>query len=79
MKNYIASFFGKIMVWLIRFYQLAISPLLPSACRYTPTCSQYAIDAIKIHGPLRGAWLALRRILRCHPWGGSGYDPVPPK
>ena len=77
--KYISSFFGKIMVWLIRFYQLAISPLLPSACRYTPTCSQYAIDAIKIHGPLRGGWLALRRILRCHPWGGSGYDPVPPK
>ncbi|MBR1644209.1 MAG: membrane protein insertion efficiency factor YidD [Bacteroidales bacterium] len=65
------------MVGLIRFYQVAISPLLPAACRYTPTCSQYAIEAIVKHGPLRGGWLALRRILRCHPFGGSGYDPVP--
>ena len=61
----------------IRFYQGAISPMFPAVCRYTPTCSQYAIEAIRKHGPLRGSWLALRRILRCHPWGGSGYDPVP--
>lgn len=61
----------------IRFYQVCISPMTPPSCRFTPTCSQYAIEAIRRHGPLRGSWLALRRILRCHPWGGSGYDPVP--
>lgn len=69
---------GAILIIPIRFYQLAISPMLPAACRYTPTCSQYAIEAIRVHGPLLGSWLALRRIMRCHPWGGSGYDPVPP-
>ena len=68
-----------ILIVPIRFYQLCISPLFPGACRYTPTCSQYAVEAIKIHGPLKGSLLALRRIGRCHPWGGSGYDPVPPK
>ncbi|MBQ7062796.1 MAG: membrane protein insertion efficiency factor YidD [Bacteroidales bacterium] len=62
---------------LIRFYQTCISPLTPAACRYTPTCSQYAKEAIIKHGPLKGSWLALKRILRCNPWGGSGYDPVP--
>ena len=61
----------------IYFYRSFISPLTPPSCRFTPTCSQYAIEAIKRHGPLRGTWLALRRIMRCHPWGGSGYDPVP--
>lgn len=61
----------------IRFYQLAISPMLPSSCRYTPTCSQYAMEAIKKHGPLKGLWLGIKRILSCNPWGGSGYDPVP--
>lgn len=67
----------KIFILPIRFYQLSISPLFPSCCRFTPTCSQYAIEAIMRHGIFRGSWLALRRILRCHPWGGSGYDPVP--
>lgn len=67
----------RIMLALIRFYQTCISPLTPPACRYTPTCSQYAIEAIRKHGPLKGGWLALRRILRCNPFGGSGYDPVP--
>ncbi|MBQ5357985.1 MAG: membrane protein insertion efficiency factor YidD [Alistipes sp.] len=62
---------------LVRFYQLCISPLTPAACRFTPTCSQYALEALKKYGPIKGGWLALRRILRCHPWGGSGYDPVP--
>ena len=62
----------------IRFYQMCISPMFPAACRYTPTCSQYAIEAIRIHGVLKGGRLAVKRICRCHPWGGSGYDPVPP-
>lgn len=61
----------------IRFYQAAISPLRPSACRYVPTCSEYARQAVERHGPWRGGWLAVRRVLRCHPLGGRGYDPVP--
>lgn len=67
----------KIFILPIRFYQLCISPLFPPCCRFTPTCSQYALEAIMRHGVIKGSWLALRRILRCHPWGGSGYDPVP--
>jgi uncharacterized protein len=63
---------------LIRAYRLLVSPVLPPACRYLPTCSEYAADALQTHGVGRGAWLALRRLARCHPWGGSGYDPVPP-
>lgn len=70
---------GKIFIGCVRFYQLAISPHLPSACRYTPTCSQYMIEAIQIHGAVKGTWLGLKRISRCHPWGGCGHDPVPPK
>jgi putative membrane protein insertion efficiency factor len=66
-----------LLILCVRFYQYAISPLLPSACRYTPTCSHYAVDALKKHGPFKGLWLSLKRIGRCHPWGGSGYDPVP--
>ncbi len=62
---------------LIRFYQAAISPYTPAACRYTPTCSQYSIDALKKHGPLKGGWIAIKRIFSCHPWGGHGHDPVP--
>ncbi|MDE5645352.1 MAG: membrane protein insertion efficiency factor YidD [Muribaculaceae bacterium] len=69
----------RLLIAPIRFYQLSISPMIPAACRYTPTCSQYAIEAIRIHGALRGGSLAIRRICRCHPWGGSGYDPVPPR
>lgn len=61
----------------VYFYRACISPMLPPACRYVPTCSQYAVEAVMKHGILRGGWLALKRILRCHPWGGSGYDPVP--
>lgn len=61
----------------VHFYRMCISPMLPPSCRFTPTCSQYALEALRRHGPLRGTWLAIRRILRCHPWGGSGYDPVP--
>ncbi len=66
-----------VMLALIRFYQRCISPLFPPVCRYTPTCSQYAVEAIKKYGPLKGGWLAFKRILRCTPWGGSGFDPVP--
>jgi uncharacterized protein len=65
-----------LFILIIKFYQYSISPLLPSACRYTPTCSHYAIDAIKKYGPLKGGWMAAKRIGSCHPWGGSGYDPV---
>ena len=63
---------------LIRLYQLGLSPLIGPCCRYLPTCSDYAAEAIHSHGALSGSVLALRRLLRCHPWGGSGYDPVPP-
>ena len=67
----------RILIALVRFYRKGISPFTPPACRYTPTCSAYAIEALERHGAARGSWLAIRRILRCHPWGGSGYDPVP--
>ena len=67
----------RILSGIIRFYQVAVSPLTPPSCRYTPTCSAYAREAIEVHGAARGVWLALRRLLRCHPWGGYGYDPVP--
>jgi putative membrane protein insertion efficiency factor len=62
---------------LIKLYQWILSPLLGPKCRFTPTCSHYAIEALKKHGFFRGGWLAIRRISRCHPWGGHGYDPVP--
>ena len=68
---------GWLLIQPIRFYQRYISPLKPSTCRFTPTCSQYAIQAISKHGPFKGLALAVWRILRCNPWGGSGYDPVP--
>ena len=61
----------------IYFYKGAISPLTPPSCRFTPSCSTYAVEALRRHGPVKGLYLAIRRILRCHPWGGSGYDPVP--
>ncbi len=65
-------------IMLIRFYQLAISPWLgKSKCRYTPTCSQYGLEAFRKHGPFKGFWLTLKRIFNCNPWGGHGYDPVP--
>lgn len=62
---------------LVRFYQLAISPLIPPRCRYFPTCSQYAIEAIQRHGALKGGYLAIKRLCRCHPWSGNGHDSVP--
>ena len=64
-------------ILLVRFYQVAISPLKPPTCRFSPTCSTYALESLKKYGLLKGGRLALRRIMRCHPWGGSGYDPVP--
>jgi hypothetical protein len=66
-----------LLIGLVRFYQLAISPYFPPRCRYQPTCSAYSIEALQKHGAMKGGWLALKRIGRCHPWGGTGYDPVP--
>lgn len=71
------KFFGLILIIPIKFYQILISPLLGPSCRFTPTCSQYAVEAIQKHGPIKGSWLATKRIIRCHPWGGCGHDPVP--
>lgn len=68
----------RVLVALIRFYRIGISPWTPASCRFHPTCSAYAEEAVRRHGGLKGAWLAVRRVGRCHPWGGSGYDPVPP-
>lgn len=73
----IRSVLVTILILPVRFYQKFISPLTPPSCRFTPTCSLYAVEALRKHGPVKGLWLAIRRILRCHPWGGSGYDPVP--
>lgn len=67
----------KLLLLPIYFYQRAISPMLPPSCRFTPSCSAYAVEALKKHGPIKGLLLAIWRILRCNPWGGSGYDPVP--
>ena len=66
-----------ILLLPIYVYKGAISPLTPPSCRFTPSCSTYAVEALRRHGPVKGLYLAIRRILRCHPWGGSGYDPVP--
>ncbi|HLT45908.1 MAG TPA: membrane protein insertion efficiency factor YidD [Rubricoccaceae bacterium] len=63
------------LIGLVRLYQLALSPVLPPSCRYTPTCSQYAVQALQKYGAVRGTVLAVWRVLRCHPWGGHGYDP----
>lgn len=68
---------SRLFIAIIRFYQGALAPLLRPSCRFTPTCSQYGIEAIKKHGAFRGGWLTLKRIARCHPWGGHGHDPVP--
>ena len=68
---------SQIFMGIIRFYQAAISPFLGAKCRYTPSCSAYGLEAIRKYGPLKGGWMALRRIASCNPWGGHGYDPVP--
>lgn len=71
------SLLSKPLIWIVRGYQLAISPLLPPSCRFYPTCSCYAIEALQRHGAFKGTWLAIRRIVRCHPWHPGGHDPVP--
>ncbi len=78
-SRFIRWLFTGIMILLVKFYQYFISPLLPNSCRYTPTCSAYAIEALKVHGFFRGIILAVMRVSRCNPWGGHGHDPVPPK
>ena len=75
--KWLSNILSRLLVLPIRFYQLCISPLLGPSCRFTPTCSEYARQAILKHGPVKGLYLAIWRILRCNPWGGSGYDPVP--
>lgn len=72
-KNLLA----KMLIGLIKLYQVTLSPYIGRACRYTPTCSNYGIEAIQKHGPFKGTWLTVKRVLSCNPWGGSGYDPVP--
>ena len=78
MPNSVSKALAWPLIQLVRLYRLAISPWLGSNCRYDPTCSAYAIEALQVHGVLRGTGLAIKRIGRCHPWGRSGYDPVPP-
>jgi putative membrane protein insertion efficiency factor len=68
---------ARLLIALVRVYQLTLSPLIGPVCRYTPSCSHYACEALATHGALKGGWLAGRRLLRCHPWGGHGHDPVP--
>ena len=68
---------ARLRIGLVRVYQYGLSPLLPGSCRYTPSCSHYAVEALRKHGAWRGGRLALKRILSCHPWGGHGHDPVP--
>ena len=77
MIRLIRSIFTCLIIGLVKFYQYAISPLTMASCRYTPSCSAYAIEAVRKHGPLKGGWLAIRRIISCNPWGGHGHDPVP--
>lgn len=85
MKRDLASYLQKIkrlpvalLILLVKFYQLFISPVIGPRCRFTPTCSEYAVEALKIHGALKGAWLTIKRLSRCHPMHPGGHDPVPP-
>jgi putative membrane protein insertion efficiency factor len=77
--RWIRKLFIIVLIIPVRLYQWVISPWLPKTCRYQPTCSEYAIESLRVHGPVRGLFLGTKRILSCHPWGGQGYDPVPPK
>ncbi len=71
------KFLEYIFIGIIKLYQYTLSPFLMSSCRYTPSCSVYGVEAIKKHGPFKGGWLTIKRVLSCNPWGGNGYDPVP--
>ena len=73
------SFAAAVLTKLVQFYRKFLSPLKPPCCRFTPTCSAYALEALRVHGAVKGTWLTVKRVLRCNPFGGSGYDPVPPK
>ena len=75
--RYLRSVPKRFLLWLIRFYRVSLSPMHAPCCRFTPTCSQYALEAVEKYGALKGGWLAIRRILRCHPFHKGGYDPVP--
>jgi uncharacterized protein len=75
--SFMQQIFKYLLLGFIWIYQRLISPLTPASCRFTPTCSQYAAEAVTKHGPFKGGWLALKRLARCHPWGDHGYDPVP--
>ena len=75
--NFLKNIVAYIFLALIKLYQILLSPILGASCRFTPTCSQYGVEAIKIYGPFKGGWLTLKRIGRCHPWGQHGHDPVP--
>ena len=75
----INKIFGGLLILIVRLYQIGVSPYFPDACRFQPTCSQYMIDSIKVWGIFKGTWLGLKRMARCHPWGGHGYDPVKSK
>ena len=66
-----------VLMSLVRGYQMFVSPLFPPSCRFTPTCSEYGVEALRKYGPIRGVWLTIKRIGKCHPWGPHGYDPVP--
>ena len=77
--RWIRALFVFLLIVPVKVYQWLISPLLPKTCRYNPTCSEYAIESLRVHGPLLGLLLGTKRILSCHPWGGHGHDPVPPK
>ena len=77
MPNAVSRALARPLIGLVRLYRLVLSPWLGRNCRFQPTCSSYAIEALQVHGALKGSWLAIKRIFRCHPWGGSGYDPVP--
>lgn len=76
-NKFIKPAFAVVFLFIISIYQHLISPILGKSCRFTPTCSHYGVEAIKKHGPFTGGWLTLKRIGRCNPWGGHGYDPVP--
>ncbi|HNX21022.1 MAG TPA: membrane protein insertion efficiency factor YidD [Bacteroidales bacterium] len=75
--RFVSQMISYVFIFLIRIYQYTLSPLMGRSCRFTPTCSAYGIEAFRKHGPIKGGWLTFKRIIRCNPWGGSGYDPVP--